>query len=193
MLGFVAAATAGAKLSQPQRTPPGEMVVLALPSEWIPFRADVINFHPASTSAGTFHRRRDGSAAWIIEGSGRQAITIHNLQTKRTYVKFGENGWKAYVMPSGAGTRQQELRFLRSEVQIVSEPSLGDLYEHWNARTGQLTRFAPSLNGFIVKLRRSDGSGQEFRNNVIVDKPENLYMPPSDAELKETGRPIVGR
>ena len=70
-------------------------ITLTLPTEWVPFSADVRHTSDTHVTTGKFHRRRDGSTAHYLETPGGVAITIHNVQTRQTYIKLGDRDWVA--------------------------------------------------------------------------------------------------
>jgi hypothetical protein len=183
------ATIAAARYQQP--SVPYAGIAVAMPAEWVPFSADVRNVYHSSESVGTFHRRRDGSEAWILETPGGTAITIHNLATQRTYVKLSTQDWKSYLVDRGARPRPQpELRLSPKEITVTRDPVLGDVYEHTHPKTGQITRLAPALNGARLSSRRPDGTGQELTNIVLGDPPDSLFLPPAGVRVDEFAQEI---
>lgn len=53
------------------------VIAIALPEQWVAFSADVLNLRDPGVTTRTFHRRRDGSSAWVLDTAGGVAITIH--------------------------------------------------------------------------------------------------------------------
>jgi hypothetical protein len=173
---FVAATNAAASLDQPEADAEGRLSI-ELPSRWVPFTADVLNVHQSHTSSGTFHRRSDGSTAWVLNTPGGVMVTMHNLRTRRTYFTTVAGDWREMAQPEPRPL-QRELRLPRRHVQWTSHPILGDIYEFTSPRTGDFVGFAPALNGFRVSFRRSDGVSQEFSNFRLAEPSDDLFLPP---------------
>jgi hypothetical protein len=158
-----------------------QSITIAMPADWVPFSADVRHSYDAAVTTGTFHRRRDGSTAMMLDTPGGVAITIHNLQTRLTYVKLGDRGWATRpVAERGLDPPRHELRLPASQVE---DPVLGTVYELINARHGVRTRFAPRLNGFVVGLWGANGISREYMNIRIEDQPDELFLPPPGAKI----------
>lgn len=120
----------------------------------------------------------------MLDTPGGVAITIHNLQTRLTYVKLGNRDWAARpVAESALDPPRRELRLPASQVQVVTDPVLGAIYELTNAGSGDRSRFAPRLNGFVVGFRGANGISREYVNIRIDDQPDEPFLPPPGAKI----------
>lgn len=169
--------------AQPERS--DGPIILTLPAEWVPFSADVLNISNSNVVTGKFHRRRDGSTAYYLDTQAGPAITIHNLQTRQTYVKLGERDWMARPLEERAlDGPPPELRLPKRQVQVFLDADLGEIYEFTNGRGGGVTRLAPRLNAFRVSYHLPNGVSSEYRNIRIGDQPDQLFVPPPDARVQ---------
>jgi hypothetical protein len=165
-------------IANDQPTREDNVITITLPADWVPFQADVFHTHDGGITTGRFHRRRDGSTAYYLDTPGGVAITIHNLQTGRTYVKLGYQGWRERGIDSVALAKPQtELRLPRKQVHVIPDSRLGDIYEFTNARGGAITRLVPALNGFHIAFLVPDGVRREYLNIRIGDQPDALFSP----------------
>lgn len=183
----------------------GEQPVrVQLPLEWVPLTAHlVVRPSPSNVGApeqhGTFYRRADGSTAHIVEGTQGNLITIQNFRTKRTYTRtyttLREARWESYPISEKA------LRSPRAE--FVVEPSASrsarrlperiadeEVYELVNAR-GERMKYALGLNALLVFHERVDGSIIELVDFEVGDPPDDVFLPPPGAELRERAVPAL--
>jgi hypothetical protein len=157
-------------------------ISVSLPPDWVPFRADVLHISDRHVTTGKFYRRRDGSAAHYLDTPGGPAVTIHNLATRKTYVKLGDRTWATRdVDESALGGPRRELRLPRRQIEVFHDAILGDVYEFSNPGSAGVVRFVPRLNGFEVSYRFPNGVSREYLNISIGDQPDHLFMPPPAA------------
>ena len=62
---------------------------------------------------------------------------------------------------------------------------IGEIYEV-SAPEG-LSRLAPRLNGMVISVRASNGTGFEYQNFRLEDPPDHVFEPPPGAVVTDTG------
>jgi hypothetical protein len=173
-------------ISSAQAIDSHKTITLTLPPEWVPFSADVLHVSDRHITTGRFHRRRDGSTAHYLNTDGGAAITIHNLQTRRTYLKLGDRGWlERPVDEKELAGPLRELRLPQRQVQVLHDAVVGEIIEFTNAgsNTG-VTRLMPRLNAFQASFHGPNGVSREYLNIRIGDQPDELFVPPPGIQLK---------
>jgi hypothetical protein len=169
-----------------------ETVRVEAPAEWVPFtgRKVVKNSSTAPEQHGTYYRRKDGSTALVIESPLGDVITIHNAQTKRTYVRYGDaKGWEEYPLPENAAQVKpppSSASLKSAKARLSSETIVGsEVLELLSADGTVRMKLAAGLNLEPVFRRLGASGTDELIDVQIGDPPDEVFLPPAGAKIRQ--------
>ncbi len=163
--------------------------VIQLPTEWIPFTARHVVIHKGTQQEGMFYRRSDGSTALVLKRPVGDVITIHNQQTQTTYVRFGDaEGWVSYPLSDDAVARLKPVLAARSGRLRAAGAVAGSAVYELGRPNERVLRLAVGLNGFPIYTRMDTGDVTEYRDIVIGEPLDDLFLPPPGVEVAKKVR-----
>jgi hypothetical protein len=164
---------------------PSDQRLPGLPTEWVPFSADLRLFGDGiPESHGRFHRYSDGSTRSDTRVGRDVATTINNVTLGRAYSYTGASGWVAYPLETPQGGLHPTVVLATPDLQRLSQAWEGlVVFAHRDA-SGAERWVAPALNGFAVRRLARTGLNYEL-TNIVLGEPGEPLDPPDGSVVKE--------
>lgn len=179
------------------RTPSQPGGLVAQPSEWVPFSADIRQVGSAGTTAvGRFYRSSDGSTRSETGDSfdALDTVAIKNIKERAFYLHTVDGAWTVQPMDLPPwGWKPMPTRFGNGMTPV---PETVEGFSLIRSESGPVVLYrSPELNLFVLitavpcETGRAVECGISHSNIVLGEQPEEHFQPPAGVRVMRVDKP----